>query len=182
MKKKIFALAIIIFIGSFKFIPITYTLNQDDLMDPEGKQVKFNIAVLEFADSNDTVIINVNSNGGYMHIAVPLINAILLTDAHTKSYNKGRAYSAGALIAVATDEISTAPLSAYMFHRPYYDSPFRGQRALVPLDEIEIRVVHKYMNTFVFPLMTEEEFQGYMNGADIAIEGSELLDRIRKAG
>lgn len=76
------------------------------------------------AKANDLVCLHIDTNGGRMDLMYKIANAIKDSKATVITVNEGRAYSAGAVIAIHGDKIVARPGSKYMFHLGRTKNPF----------------------------------------------------------
>jgi membrane-bound ClpP family serine protease len=164
----------------FPLIPMTYTVNIDAPLNKftYGMTAQA-VRILDLADDNDTVIIKVRSPGGTAVHGLEIVNAIKKTRAHTIGYIDTYAYSAGAMIVVACDELQVSPLSEILFHRPAIGAHL-GIRIVVPNDQPVAMMIHKYYLETIKPLLTEEEAKIYEDGGDVTILGDEFKKRLKR--
>ena len=179
MKKlKAVILAAFLTAVAFPFIPMTYTLEVGDFPPEDTYTSKYNRFILNLADSNDTVLINIDSMGGRVLPALKLMNTIARCEARTISNNTNLAVSAGAFVAMTTDAMMASEHSSYLFHKPYYVNE-KGERVTVADDQLLASSLQRLMETRVFQYFTEKERQAYSEGKDVIINGPELIKRIR---
>lgn len=171
---KCLAIALAVVYG-FKAIPMTYHMTVGEL-DGTGRHDLL-VTVLEYADGNDTVVLHINSPGGFVYEGTVILNAMLHTRSHTVSINEGFALSGAALIATAADDVQAKTLSTYLFHRPYYTDRF-GQKVL-PDEGPAVMNVQVFMQVFIFPALTKEEQLNYTIGKDVTIYGPEFAKRLK---
>ena len=100
-------------------------------------------------------------------------------DATTISINKGMAASMAGVVAMAADKQMSAPVAAYLFHRPY--RMVGTQKVLAGKDSMSYIQTQKLMESRVFPYLTKEEIETYNSGGDVVIDGEELVGRINNA-
>lgn len=177
MLKSISCLILYVILGSmaFPYIPMTYVINiNHSIRTP----MEYNKSILRFADENDTVIIRVNSNGGYVHYGNGLVNSMLRSRAKTISINEGMAASMAGIIALAADDIRSEPMAQYLFHAPRYINP-DGSHEIVGKDTIDYELFDRTMKAFVDRYLTEDERKRLRAGEDVSVIGPDLIKRIR---
>ena len=135
------------------------------------KSVVFTLDVI--ADSNDTVTFIVDSHGGSVVRGFDIVNSILETDAKTIGYIKSGAYSMGAIIITACDEIQAAKYSGILFHKARY----RSKSGIVIVNE---PMVDDFIKDRVYKNLTKKEIKGFENGEDISMTGQEFISRLKK--
>lgn len=178
--------AFILVVAVYILLPITYTLQVGDInTDYVNNQKPTIIAVLGLADANDTVVLEINSRGGYADEAFITVNAMKNSWATVVTHVTYRAFSAGAIIAMAGDIIKVNESSSFLFHMPYYlaGNPFQPSKVLVTKDDPMWTVNINFMQRYVFPCLTQEELDIYLNdkGDAVIIDGKNMLERIEKA-
>lgn len=178
MKSIIKKLGIIIaLVIGFKLMPITYGVNIGDL---DRSNTVYNIyyksvvfLLDNIADSNDTVVLNIDSHGGVVLTGLDLINSTLNTDAYTIAHIKTGAFSGGAFLALAADEITAEKYSSILFHRARY---YNMMGKPVIIDDL---VVDKYAEDKLYQYLTTEEIQFYEDGGDLIIYGPDFAERFQ---
>jgi len=179
------ALIIVLFIPiapvlvlGYQAIPVTYTLEVKDInLDYYHNKYKIHKFILDYADSNDTVRVKIASNGGFAELGVIIANAALQSEAKVITKVELNAYSAGAIILMAGKEIEAAPISAVLFHKPFYI--LMGQKvSMSPEDPFSI-IADTIMRNYVNKYLTLEEIAKYEAGGDVTISGPELIERIK---
>ena len=160
----------------FRLAPQTYTVGVLAEIDENSTYNALYIQfILAFADSNDMVIIRVDTPGGLVSQAEDIIHAMNTSDATTISINAGRAASGGALIAVSADIMIAEAGTYYMFHRPYYKS--KGIYKMSSITSRGYQFTDTVMQTKAFKYMTEGEREDYILGKDVYILGIDLEGR-----
>lgn len=177
MKKLLLSLLLLVSLGyGYQYIPMNYTLYIGDLNKETLWSTRYNVFILKHvADKNDTVKLDIYSHGGYVSHTMRIINAVLETEAKTLCVNTGVALSGGALIALSCDNIEAAPLSVYLFHRPYYE--LKGIKILADENTYAYKLTQLYMELNVFPRFTDQEIIDYNKGKDVTILSNEFLKR-----
>lgn len=156
--------------------PMSFEVDLSNEINPMTVQAV--IDRLKAADYTDTVIIYINSPGGYVSSMVDLINAMSRSDAHVVTHVTFLAASAAANITMAGDEIIADPISVIMFHMPSSPNE-QGIKTKVPLSNPVNILINGYSKDKVFKYLTVAELNAYMNGEDVYIPGNELINRIK---
>ena len=177
--------ALILIVVVYILLPITYTLQIGDInTDYVNNQKPTIIAVLQLADFNDTVELDINSRGGYADEAFLLVNEMKNSSATVVTHVTYRAFSAGAIIAMGGDRIKANESSSFLFHMPFYlaGNPFEPSKVLVTKDDPMYTVNINFMQRYVFPCLTQDELDLYLNdkGDAVIIDGKNMLERIEK--
>lgn len=175
----LFPIAPVLLLG-YQTIPVTYTLEVKDInVDYYHNKFKMHKFILDHADSNDIVKIKIASNGGFAELGVIIANACLQSEAKVITKVELNAYSAGAIILMAGKEIEAAPISAVLFHKPFYIM-FGQKIPMNPEDPFSV-IADTIMKNMVNKYLTVEEIAKYEAGGDVTISGPELIARIKAA-
>lgn len=160
-------------------LPITYTLKVNDINDfYVGVNKPMIMLVLKLADSNDTVHLDIASNGGYAIEGFKLVNAIFAAKATVVTDVNLQAFSAGAIIAMAGDRLEVAPASVFLFHMPFY---MNGDvKSVVTASDPMYTLNEQFMTNYVYKYFTPEEKALYQTGADVIISGVDMYKRVNK--
>lgn len=99
-----------------------------------------------FNITKDTVKVNISSRGGDYITALEIYNKLRECGKHIITSIQGLAVSAGAVIALAGDEIEAASNSVIMFHMPEYTS-----REPLTAEEMQkkVEMMHKFESSLV---------------------------------
>lgn len=136
--------------------------------------------ILMISDSNDTVIIHLNSPGGRVDVTFDVVRAMNNSESHIISRNEMMAASGAGIISFAADEIQASENSVYLFHRARYYTPFGGV-VLAPNDSAGGLLVNEFLEREAFPYLTESEVRRYYNGEDVWIHGQTIIRRMNNA-
>lgn len=127
------------------------------------------------ADSNDTVVITVDTPGGVYLLGFDLIHAIEFSPAKTISWTPRVAASMGAHIAFATDETHFTPTTKFLWHRPFQVVNGQVVRDIVlpGLNSIfEYADYYAYRTGFKY--LTVEQQLRYTNNEDVWVTGADI--------
>jgi ATP-dependent protease ClpP protease subunit len=121
--------------------------------------------MLEILTPSDTVVFKINSYGGNAYTMIQIYNSIKKTKAHTVA-DVTMAMSAGAIIALACDEILVTPFSTFMIHS--IQTRVGGKISDVK-NTVEYDV--KFNNQII-----RKVFKGFLSGREInqVINGTEI--------
>ena len=136
--------------------------------------------VLASAKEEDVVEFRLNTGGGQLRSALPIMNAITSTEARTIAVVEGLVASAGTFILLACDDVIIKPLSGAMVHAPRFGALGTMQEMKTSLDyDLPYcrRVCEEIYAGFLLPeeiiAMVEDSKEYYM-------DEEELLDRLKK--
>ena len=174
------ALAIIVPVIThfYPSIPMTYNFELNGLDEDNYWRYQIMMDVMEFADSNDTIVIDIKSPGGYVVQLIEIANAMHATKAKTVTVNKVAAYSAAAIVSLLADEIRNDRYTEYLFHRPRYYDAWTGEVILAEEGESTVAMFEELMRERIYKYLTLEEQQRYWDGEDVIILGSEMQRRV----
>lgn len=135
-------------------------------------------AVLALADDDDTVNIRITSPGGSVFQTMQIVNSIKSSDAHVITTVDVVAYSGGAIIAMAGDEIRTEEFGELLFHRARIDF---GLFIKIVEEGSPLTVsLNGYCERYVFPYLTNKEIKAYKAGEDVIIDAQDMVQRIKE--
>ena len=173
MRKLKLLLGSLLLVLAFKLTPITYNLEVTDLDRHVWKHDLLVFVLDNVADSNDTVVINIDSHGGVVLSTLDIVNSILKTEATTISNIKTGAFSGGAVIAMSTDYVTGEYYSSILFHKARYYS-MSGRATIV--DNL---IVDKFIAEKVYPILTDKEIESFELGEDVELTTEDLVNRIK---
>lgn len=131
------------------------------------------------ATKDDVVYIHLSSPGGSVLLLTGLYNAAVSCECKVVTINEGGAYSAGAVLLMAGDEILFKPHVETMFHRARWIDQW-GQHKLVPLDYPSIQKSLVMMDEAFGWALSDEELTRWAQGEDVYIETHVLIERVLK--
>lgn len=168
-----------ILVATFKALPITYRFNVFDFprtnhtLSVYYKFMEFTLDVI--ADSNDTVILRIDSHGGAVLSAMSLAHSVQNTDAHTHAHIVSGAISGGSVVATSADVITADRYTTILFHKARIFSMFG------PPEIVDNYAVDTFLEERVQPYLTEQEYEDLIIGLDIEIPGPEFAARFNGA-
>lgn len=128
-----------------------------------------------WADDNDKVILHINSPGGSVMMGLPIIQALIESEARTVGRITGGAYSMGAMVAIFTDKIIAGNYTEIMFHKARIFDKSTNSYKIVDSDVIDTILIYK-----AGKYLTEKELQYVLLGGDLFIKGPIFMDRFNK--
>lgn len=153
-----------------------YTMFIDgDITEPKDYRDEFDL--LENANENDVIIININSNGGDLSTTVQFISLIQISPAHVVTRLCGNAFSGASMILLAGDEIQVSPLSQFMAHGA--SSGTMGKVSdIVKYAKHSEKYVDNVMQNIYEGFLTETELVELAKGEEFWMECDEILERL----
>jgi ATP-dependent protease ClpP protease subunit len=154
----------------------TYIFNIDeDVNEPSYYRSMYHILLT--ATEKDTIILNLNTDGGYMYTALQLVDHLQKTEAHTiaRVYN---AYSAGSIIMLSCREVILNEFSTAMIHAPSggYSGKHQEMKSFGKFSSKHWENV--YRKSYA-GFLTEKEMEEVLNGADIWLESHQLQKKLQ---
>lgn len=132
---------------------------------------------IRHADEWETIVIYLNSPGGYIHTMLQLIDAIEESKAHVIVNVDGFAMSAAAILAFTGDETLITDNDLFMFHLSRVMT-HDGDVSILPLDDPEqvhfIDVLDRHAGKY----LTDNEIRAILKGEDVFIPGSNMKLRV----
>jgi ATP-dependent Clp protease protease subunit len=132
---------------------------------------------LRTAQPTDVILIHLNTPGGNFDTGLQIINNIAASDARVITILEARAYSMGALIFLAGDELIVHDTCQLMFHN--YSSSLIGKGNE---QQAQVRAIGKWfekvMRHVCKPFLTEEEVGRILRGEDIWMDSDDIRHRL----
>ncbi len=157
------------------FVSNVFTLNLDgEIGSPNEYRSAFHI--LRQATQFDVINVVLNTEGGFVNTTMQFVNYLLNTPARTMA-EIHTAYSAGAIIALACDEVHVSRFGSMMIHSLSTDSFGKTHE----LDQ-HLHFINKYSheiirNAFV-GFLNPKEIQSVIKGKDIWLYEDEIKVRL----
>lgn len=132
---------------------------------------------LRTASDTDLIYLHLNSPGGDFNTGMQLINNIAASDAKVVTVLEARAYSMAAMVFLSGDELYVHDNCQLMFHT--YSGFFSGkgheqQAEVAALGKWFEKVMHRICT----PLLTDEEVDSIIKGADFWMDSDEIRHRL----
>lgn len=138
---------------------------------------------LRTATENDLIYLHLNTSGGDFDTGLQIINNMLASEAHVITVLEARAYSMGAFIFLAGDELAVHDNCQLLFHM--YSGSFAGKGNEQQAEVLALsNWFEKFMNRICQPFLTTSEIKSILKGADLWMDSDEIrhrLARIRRA-
>ena len=134
---------------------------------------------LRSASNTDVIFLHLNTPGGNFDTGLQIINNIAASPAHVITILEARAYSMGALLFLAGDELILHDTCQLMFHN--YSSALIGkgneQQAQVLASS---KWFEKVMRHVCRPFLADEELERIFKGEDIWMDSDEIRRRLHR--
>ncbi|MBV8049216.1 MAG: Clp protease ClpP [Paludibacterium sp.] len=132
---------------------------------------------LRSASSSDLILLHLNTPGGNFDTGLQIINNISASEAHVLTVLEARAYSMGAMIFLAGDELIVHDTCQLMFHN--YSSALFGKGNE---QQAQVGAVSKWfgkvMRQVCRPFLTDEEVDHILHGEDIWMDSDDIRRRL----
>lgn len=128
------------------------------------------------ANDYEEFILVINSPGGILDSVFMIIDAIKNTKANVICKLAGTVASAGTILALSCDELMISSNLTFMVHN--YSSGFQGKGHEMKARQNFIdRELNKSFKEFYSGFLSDEEIEDVIDGKDIWLNESEVLDR-----
>jgi ATP-dependent protease ClpP protease subunit len=134
---------------------------------------------INVAGENDTIFIHLNTPGGRLDTGVQIINAMQNTAATVVTILEAEAFSLGTLIFLAGHELVVNDHCMIMFHNFKGGVSGKGHEQLAQLGAT-VKWFTAIAREIYIPFLTEEEFEGIIEGKDLWMHSAEIRARIQK--
>lgn len=132
---------------------------------------------LDTASPAEIFHIHINTPGGIIDAALMLIHSIKNSKAVVIGHLSGTVASAGTIIALACDELSVAPHTAFMIHN-YSGGVFGKGNELKAHQEFVDKNLNDAFRSFYEGFLTPKEMQSVIDGKDLWMNKSEVESRL----
>lgn len=134
---------------------------------------------IQTAPPGSVVWIHLNTPGGDINAGIQIINAMLISEAHTIASIEGEVASLGTLIFLAADEFVVHDNCMLMFHN-YSGRVFgKGHEQRAAL-EAATKWTEGLMNRFYIPFLSQDELSRIKNGEDLYFQSDEVRERLER--
>ena len=134
---------------------------------------------LRSAEKSDLILLHLNTPGGNFDTGLQIINNIVASEAHVITVLEARAYSMGALIFLAGDELIVHDTCQLMFHN--YSSALIGKGNE---QQAQVQAIGKWfekvMRQVCKPFLAEEEVTRILHGEDIWMDSDDIRRRLAR--
>jgi ATP-dependent Clp protease protease subunit len=132
---------------------------------------------LRTASPTDVILLHLNTPGGNFDTGLQIINNIAASDARVITILEARAYSMGALIFLAGDELIVHDTCQLMFHN--YSSALIGKGNEQQAQVLAIsKWFEKVMRHVCKPFLTDDEVARILRGEDIWMDSDDIRRRL----
>jgi ATP-dependent Clp protease, protease subunit len=135
---------------------------------------------LRSAGENDLVYLHLNTSGGDFDTGLQIINNMRASNAHVVTVLEARAYSMGAFIFLAGDEMLVHDNCQLMFHS--YSGIFTGKGSEQQAQAIAVASwFGKFLERNCQPFLSQREIKGIQKGTDLWMDSDEIRRRLQRA-
>lgn len=132
---------------------------------------------LRTANASDVILLHINTPGGNFDTGLQIINNIQASEARVITILEARAYSMGALIFLAGDELIVHDTCLLMFHN--YSSALIGKGNEQQAQVLAVsKWFEKVMRQACKPFLTDEEVARILRGEDIWMDSDDIRRRL----
>lgn len=134
---------------------------------------------LRTATETDLIYLHLNTCGGDFDTGLQLINNMIASNAHVVAVLEARAYSMGAFIFLAADELVVHDNCQLLFHS--YSGVFSGKGNEQQAQGSALASwFEKFMERICQPFLTLNEIKGILKGADMWMDSDEIRHRMAR--
>jgi len=132
---------------------------------------------LRTASATDLIFLHLNTPGGNFDTGLQIINNIAASDAHVITILEARAYSMGALIFLAGDELIVHDTCQLMFHNYSSASIGKGNEQAAQVMASR-KWFDKVMRNVCRPFLSDQELERISKGEDIWLDTDDIRRRL----
>lgn len=134
---------------------------------------------LRTATENDLIYLHLNTSGGDFDTGLQIINNMLASNAHVVTVLEARAYSMGAFIFLAGDELVVHDNCQLLFH--IYSGVFAGKGNEQQAEALALsNWFEKFMTRICQPFLSANEVKGILKGSDLWMDSDEIRHRMAR--
>lgn len=134
---------------------------------------------LRTATETDLIYLHLNTCGGDFDTGLQIINNMSASNAHVVAVLEARAYSMGAFIFLAADEMVVHDNCQLLFHS--YSGVFSGKGNEQQAQGLALaNWFEKFMERICQPFLTVNEIKGILKGADMWMDSDEIRRRMAR--
>lgn len=134
---------------------------------------------LRTATENDLIYLHLNTSGGDFDTGLQIINNMLSSSAHVVTVLEARAYSMGAFIFLAGDELVVHDNCQLLFH--IYSGVFAGKGNEQQAEVLALsNWFEKFMTRICQPFLSANEIKGILKGSDLWMDSDEIRHRMAR--
>jgi len=134
---------------------------------------------LRTASENDLVFLHLNTSGGDFDTGLQIINNMQASNAHVVTVLEARAYSMGAFIFLAGDELVVHDNCQLLFH--IYSGVFTGKGNEQQAESLALSSwFEKFMSRTCQPFLAASEIKNILKGSDLWMDSDEIRRRMAR--
>lgn len=134
---------------------------------------------LRTATETDVIYLHLNTCGGDFDTGLQIINNMTASNAHVVAVLEARAYSMGAFIFLAADELVVHDNCQLLFHS--YSGVFSGKGNEQQAQGLALaNWFEKFMERICQPFLTTVEIKSILKGADMWMDSDEIQHRMAR--
>lgn len=134
---------------------------------------------LRTASATDLIYLHLNTCGGDFDTGLQIINNMLASEGHVSCVLEARAYSMGAFIFLAADELIVHDNCQLLFHS--YSGVFTGKGNEQQAQALALgNWFEKFMGRICQPFLTAGEIKNILKGSDMWMDSDEIRRRMAR--
>lgn len=134
---------------------------------------------LRTASETDLIYLHLNTSGGDFDTGLQIINNMLASSANVVTVLEARAYSMGAFIFLAGDELIVHDNCQLLFH--IYSGVFAGKGNEQQAEALALsNWFEKFMTRICQPFLSANEIKGILKGSDLWMDSDEIRHRMAR--
>jgi len=134
---------------------------------------------LRSASDTDLIYLHLNTSGGDFDTGLQIINNMQASAAHVVTVLEARAYSMGAFLFLAGDELIVHDNCQMLFHS--YSGIFTGKGSEQQAQAVAVaNWFGKFMERTCQPFLTHDEIKSILKGTDLWMDSDEIRHRMRR--
>lgn len=134
---------------------------------------------LRTATETDLIYLHLNTSGGDFDTGLQIINNMLASNAHVVTVLEARAYSMGAFIFLAGDELVVHDNCQLLFHM--YSGVFSGKGNEQQAEALALSSwFEKFMTRTCQPFLSASEVKSILKGGDLWMDSDEIKHRMAR--
>lgn len=134
---------------------------------------------LRTASATDMIYLHLNTSGGDFDTGIQIINNMLASNAHVVTVLEARAYSMGAFLFLAADEMIVHDNCQLLFHS--YSGVFSGKGNEQQAQALALASwFGKFMERTCQPFLTAQEVKNILKGSDLWMDSDEIRHRLAR--
>ena len=135
------------------------------------------IHIIRTASPNDCVYMHLNTTGGQLDTGIQIINAMRESAAHIICSIEAQAFSLGSLIFLCGDDFIVHDNAMLMIHNFNGAMAGKGNEQRLRLEAVTT-LFDQFVRPIYIPFLTDEEFDGVIEGKDIWMHSESIKDRL----